>query len=393
MTKKKIRALLVLALLSLGLSSLSSCTSVPVVTVEGGSVAGVREGTVLVYKGVPFAAPPVGELRGKAPAPVIPWKGTLDCKRFAPAAIQAPFPKEAALYYREFYSAGDPPFSEDCLYLNVWTPASALKGGDHDLPVAVWIHGGSLDHGYSYEVEMDGKAWAERGVILVTIAYRLGEIGFPAPDRLLGFKDQIAALRWVKNNISAFGGDPSKVTVFGQSAGAISVKYILADPEGRSLVSGAILQSGGGISPMEISLPEGTRGEILRQSVEDGAFDGIPLMVGFTAQDPDLLGRSSTLELADALSAREGARVYVYGFYRNLPGEGEGEEDPGAFHSSELWYMFGTLARCWRPFSQADYLLSERMLEQWTSFARDADPGYPAYSGPQKHIEILDVPE
>ncbi len=381
------------ALLLLIASSCMNYNSSPVVKVEGGDIEGVREGKVLVFKGVPFAAPPVGELRGQDPSPAIPWKGVLDCKEFAPAAIQAPFPHEAALYYREFYSDGDPEFSEDCLYLNVWTPASALKKGRRDLPVAVWIHGGSLDHGYSYEKEMDGAAWAERDVILVTIAYRLGEIGFPSPDRLLGFKDQIAALRWVKNNISAFGGDPSKVTVFGQSAGAISVKYILADPEGRSLVSGAIFQSGGGVSPMGIGLPEGTRGEILLQSIADGAFDGIPVMAGFTAQDPDILGRGGTLELADALSARDGSRVYVYEFSRNLPGDDEGENDPGAFHSSELWYMFGTLPRCWRPFSKEDYRLSERMLDQWTSFVRDSDPGYPAYSGPGKHIEILDIPQ
>ena len=384
--------LTVLALFWLCLSSCSDGVS-PVVTVEGGAIRGIREGKVLVFKGVPFAAPPVGGLRGESPAPVVPWTGVRDCDRFAPAAIQAPFPHEAALYYREFYSDGDPEFSEDCLYLNVWTPATALKKGNQDLPVAVWIHGGSLDHGYSYEKEMDGVAWAERGVILVTIAYRLGEIGFPADGRRLGFEDQIAALKWVKNNISAFGGDPSKVTVFGQSAGAISVKYILADHVGRSLVSGAILQSGGGISPMGIGLPEGTRGEILQEAVADGAFDGIPVMVGFTAQDPDILGRGGSLELADALSERDGARVYVYGFCRNLPGEDEGEGDPGAFHSSELWYMFGTLQRCWRPFTKEDYLLSDRMLEQWTSFARNSDPGYPAYSGPQKHIEILDVQE
>mgnify|MGYP002852732098 CR=1 FL=1 len=381
------------ALMLLCLAACAACNNAPVVTVEGGAVRGVKEGKVLVYKGIPFAAPPVGALRGKDPSGVIPWKGVLNCNRFAPAAVQAPFPHYVVPYYREFYSDGDPEFSEDCLYLNVWTPACALKEGSCDLPVAVWIHGGSLDHGYSYEKEMDGAAWAQRGVVLVTIAYRLGEIGFPADGSLLGFKDQIAALRWVKSNIASFGGDPSRVTVFGQSAGAISVKYILADPEGRSLVKGAILQSGGGISPMDIGLPEGTRGEVLRQALEDGAFDGIPVMAGFTAQDPDILGRPATLEMADALSEREGARVYVYEFARNLPGESPSEEDPGAFHSAELWYMFGTLSRCWRPFTEEDYRLSDKMLDQWTSFVRDSHPGYPAYSGAQKHIEILDVRE
>ena len=368
----------------------------PVISTEGGRLQGVREGEdVLVYKGVPFAAPPVGELRGKPLQKVQPWEGILHADKFRAAAMQPPFPKDDPLYYREFYTQGDPEYSEDCMYLNIWAPAAVAGNSLAKAPVAVWIHGGAMSHGYSYEKEMDGAEWARRGVILVTIPYRLGEIGFGA-DGLLGLQDQVDALRWVRDNIPAFGGDPSNVTVFGQSAGAISVKYLLANPEAEPLFAKAIIQSGGGVNDMSVYpvLPKGTNGEdgYFVKAMERGSFDGKPIMIGYTAQDPGFLGAESTLEFADMKVAREGTSpLYVYDFARDLPGEAEGEMNFGAFHTAELWYTFGTLGRAWRPFTDEDYALSRRMLDCWTSFARNSNPGWEAYTQAGKHVEIFDI--
>lgn len=367
----------------------------PVLSVEGGRLQGIKKDNVLIYKGIPFAAPPVDELRGKPLQPVKPWDGLLVADKFRAAAMQPPFPKDDPLYYREFYTEGDPEYSEDCMYLNIWAPAEAAGKPEAKAPVAVWIHGGALSHGYSYEKEMDGEEWAKRGVILVTIPYRLGEIGF-GKDGHLGFQDQVAALRWVQKNIAAFGGDPSNVTVFGQSAGAISIKYLLTNPEAESLFAKAIIQSGGGVNDMSVYpiLPKGTNGEdgYFVKAMENGCFDGKPIMIGYTAQDPGFLGAQSTLEFADMRAARDAkAPLYIYDFARDLPGEVEGEINFGAFHTAELWYTFGTLGRAWRPFTDADYELSRRMLDCWTSFARSGDPGWKAYDSTDKHIEIFDV--
>lgn len=367
----------------------------PVLSVEGGRLQGVKDGDdVLVYKGVPFAAPPVGERKGKPLQPVQPWEGIKLADKFPAAAMQDSFPKDDPLYYREFYTEGDPEFSEDCMYLNVWAPASAVGKPETKAPVAVWIHGGALNHGYSFEKEMDGVEWAKRGVILVTIPYRLGDIGF-GKDGHLGFQDQVSALRWVQKNIEAFGGDPSNVTVFGQSAGAISVKYLFTNPEAKDLFAKGIIQSGGGVNDMSAFpvLPKGTNGEdgYFVKAVESGCFDSKPIMIGYTAQDPGFLGKESTVAFCDLVSPRTHSAVYTYEFARNLPGEKEGEIDFGAFHTAELWYTFGTLGRAWRPFTEADYELSRRMLDCWTSFARSGNPGWKAYDIVEKHIEVFDI--
>ena len=145
----------------------------PVLSVSGGQIQGLQTDTegVIVYRNVPYAAPPVGELRWKEPQPVVPWKGVRQCTEFGYACPQPPHGK-IGLYEKEFYFEGDPPFSEDCLYLNVWTPAAGKE--DAKLPVALGIHGGANIAGWGFEKEMDGEAWAERGVILITINYRLG---------------------------------------------------------------------------------------------------------------------------------------------------------------------------------------------------------------------------
>lgn len=366
----------------------------PILDVEGGKIQGVEENGVLVFKGVPFAAPPVGENKGKSPQPVVAWEGVRIADTFAPAAMQSPFSPEDPLYYKEFYAEGDPEFSEDCLYLNLWVPASSVGKPEAKTPVAVWIHGGAFNHGYSYEKEMDGTEWARRGVILVTIPYRLGELGFGA-DGPLGFEDQTAALRWVHENITAFGGDPDNVTLLGQSAGAMSVKQQFTIPEARPLFAKAIIQSGGGVNDMSQPpiLPVGTRGETLPGALKSGCFDGKPILIGWTAQDLFLVGKEPSLDFCEKLYARGNHQIYVYDFERNLPGEAEGEMDFGAFHSAELWYMFGTLDRAWRPFTEGDRDLSRRMLDAWTGFAKHSNPGWEAYTSENPHIHVFDVKE
>ena len=362
----------------------------PIVKTDGGKLIGAKEDGFIVYKGVPFAAPPAGELREKPLQPVQPWEGIKVADRFPAAAMQPKFSRDDILYYPEFYAEGDPVFSDDCMYLNIWTPAKR----EGKAPVAVWIHGGAFAHGYSFEKEMDGAAWARKGVILVTIPYRLGELGFGTPD-MLGFQDQLFALRWVHDNIAAFGGDPDNITILGQSAGAISVKYLLCNPDAQPLFAKAIIQSGGGLNVMDVPpiLPVGTRGEIFSQACEDGAFDTKPIMIGFTAQDPGFLGRPTTIDFCDKVSARGNKSIFAYEFARNLPGEKEGEYDFGAFHTAELWYTFATLGRAWRPFTEADYKLSERMVEAWTSFIRSSNPGWEAWNLATQHIEVFNVEE
>jgi para-nitrobenzyl esterase len=215
------------------------------VAVAGGRVQGTAADGVESFKGIPYATPPVGALRWTAPQPPASWNGTLDAKAFKPDCAQQPFPFDAAP------STGG--FSEDCLYLNVWRPA----GGGSKLPVMVWIHGGGFVNGGSSPAIYDGTKFAQKGVILVSLNYRLGRFGFfafPAltaenpkgPQANYGYMDQIAALKWVKANIAAFGGDPDNVTVFGESAGGGSVHMLLSSPLAAGLFNKAIIESGGG---------------------------------------------------------------------------------------------------------------------------------------------------
>ncbi|MEJ2507111.1 MAG: carboxylesterase family protein, partial [Ignavibacteriaceae bacterium] len=216
------------------LSVLISCSkqdSNPVLTIEGGQVIGVQTPTngIIAYKGIPFAAPPVSDLRWKEPQPVVPWEGVKVADKYGDAAEQVTWDPNS-FYGKEWRASGSVPFSEDCLYLNVWTPAAGKT--DKKLPVAMWIHGGGYREGFAFEPEMDGgEDWASRGVILVTVTYRLGVLGFFTHPLLsaesphdvsgnYGLLDQVAALKWIHNNIEQFGGDPNNITIFGQSAGA-----------------------------------------------------------------------------------------------------------------------------------------------------------------------------
>ncbi len=229
------------------LVGLASCASAPEIPAVAQAKAGAIEGRVIdgvnVYKGIPYAEAPVGDLRWKPPVPRPASAETLQAASFGPACIQ-PRPRAGSIY-------ANPParISEDCLYLNIWSPPDAK-----DAPVFVWIHGGSLTAGYSHERLYDGAKLAAEGVIVVSVNYRLGVLGYLAhpelsaesPDGIsgnYGVLDQIEALNWVQNNIAAFGGDPGNVTVAGESAGALSVLYLMTSPEARGLFQKAVLQS------------------------------------------------------------------------------------------------------------------------------------------------------
>lgn len=226
---------------------------------ESGWVEGLpaNNQAVSVFKGIPFAKPPVGSRRWRAPEPVDPWEGTLEAFRFSDICTQPRFASEGGntLAAKEFYVL-EFPMSEDCLSLNVWTPA---KSDQEKLPVAVYIHGGGYEAGYSYLNAYDGEGFAKNGVVMVTIPYRLNFFGFLSHPELAtenpegstgnyGTMDQIAAIQWVRKNISAFGGDPECITIFGQSAGASSVQNLCASPLTKGFFKRAIMQSGGGLS-------------------------------------------------------------------------------------------------------------------------------------------------
>jgi para-nitrobenzyl esterase len=221
------------------------------ITVEGGKISGVKspDGNVVAYKGIPFAAPPVGNLRWKAPQPVIPWAGVKKCDAFGPSPMQAK-PVPFMVYTSEFLIP-QKPISEDCLYLNVWT--DARKGAKR--PVLLWIYGGGFSSGGTGVPIYDGEAMAKKGVIFVSANYRVGVFGFLAHPGLTkespnhasgnyGLMDQIAALKWIKKNIAAFGGDPDNVTIDGQSAGSMSVNALVASPVAHGLFNKAIAESG-----------------------------------------------------------------------------------------------------------------------------------------------------
>jgi para-nitrobenzyl esterase len=231
-------------------------TAAPQVRIANGLLQGTRETSgIRSFKGIPFAQPPVGDLRWKEPQPAINWKGVRMADRFGNNPMQKPIYGDMG-----FRSAG---MSEDCLYLNVWTPAKSAK---EKLPVLVYFYGGGLAAGDGSEPRYDGESMAKKGIVTLTVNYRLGVFGFFAHPELTkesahhsssnyGYLDQNAALRWVQRNIAAFGGDPKRVTIAGESAGSISVSVHMVSPLSKNLIAGAIGESGAAIKPTLFPIP------------------------------------------------------------------------------------------------------------------------------------------
>tara|TARA_R110001606_G_scaffold74168_12_gene171778 strand:- start:3092 stop:4756 length:1665 start_codon:yes stop_codon:yes gene_type:complete len=243
MTGKLMRLVAMMFLLALASSAKAEHHGRPEAQVAQGQLSGVSEGEINVFKGIAYALPPVGERRWRPPATPAPWQGIFDASTFGASCIQPPYPANS-VYFEELA-----PTSEDCLTLNIWAPKNAK-----DVPVIVWIHGGALQRGSSASPMYDGREYAKRGIVFVSINYRLGVFGWLAHPGLsaespegisgnYGLLDQIAALTWVKDNIGAFGGDTQTVTIMGESAGALSVTYLLSSPPAHGLFTKAIIQS------------------------------------------------------------------------------------------------------------------------------------------------------
>lgn len=225
--------------------------SLSTVKTEAGLVSGTVNNGISIFKGVPFAQPPIGDLRWNEPLPPKPWSGILACTKFSASPYQSD-PKPFRMWTQEFIAPPEP-LSEDCLYLNIWTPT---KTGKEKLPVLVWIYGGGFVSGSAACPIYDGEALAKEGIVYVSVNYRVGVFGFMAHPDLsaessskgsgnYGLMDQLAALKWVQKNITAFGGNPDRVTIAGQSAGSMAVQALVASPLGKDLFQGVIAQSGG----------------------------------------------------------------------------------------------------------------------------------------------------
>ena len=447
------------------------------VKTENGWVRGIEaaDPRITAFKGVPFAAPPVGKNRWRAPQPCENWAGIRDCSRFAPISMQWIPGLGDDIYCREWHVDPDIPMSEDCLYLNIWTNA---KKADEKMPVLVWFFGGGLQCGYPAEMEFDGERIARRGIVVVTVNYRVGALGFlthpeiteEAPDAPANFGnlDQQAGLRWVQRNIAAFGGDPAKVTIAGQSAGGGSVMSQLACPDNKGLFRNTVVMSAMIFDPYmrrEIGRPEllkdaekkgedffaflgvqtlkearGMDAVKLQRSYEKYMESHVPFFTvqddRFCIGDPIALYRAgkcvdtvmmagntggeflNTIDAADEAGLKEeaerlfgdkadtflaiqesrqkteglgyaaasgiectvkgtlsdiaksGRKGYVYCFDPDIPGW----DEPGTFHSSDLWFWFETLAKCWRPFVGRHYDLARQMCDYFCNFIKTGNP-------------------
>ena len=309
------------------LAPMAHAATGPVVNAPAGAVRGVTTDGIDSFRNLPFAGPPTGQNRWKPPTPAPTWTGIRDATAFGPACIQPP------ALPGSIYSEDLKAFSEDCLSLNIWKPATAEKA-----PVVVWIHGGSLVSGSARSGLYDGALLAKRGVMVVSINYRLGVLGYLAhpdlsaesPDGVsgnYGLLDQIAALEWVRRNIAAFGGDPDNVTVAGESAGGLSILYLMTSPAARGLFHKAIIQSAYMISTP--SLKEARHGELAAETIGTNLESkiGVKGLVRLRAMDPTDLtwkavlagyppfgnidGKVLPKQIVDAFDAGEQARVPV----------------------------------------------------------------------------------
>ena len=270
---------------------------------------------LLVFRGVPYAQPPVGDARWRPPAPVEPWDGVRPAQAFAPACWQRPND------LLSLYARGDLDRSEDCLHLNVWTPAADAAAA---LPVMVWYHGGGYNAGAGSPRIFDGAALARRGVVLVTLNYRLGPFGFLAHPALTaesprassgnyGLLDQIAALEWVRDNAAAFGGDPGNVTIFGQSAGSWTVCYLMASPLAKGLFHKAIGQSGGCFEGERPHLADATGEPGAEQSAHDAGLAAAAAL-GVEGEGPEAAAALRALAPETVLDETLGSGAVIDGW-------------------------------------------------------------------------------
>jgi para-nitrobenzyl esterase len=437
------------------------------VRVEQGQLSGVpgSDPSVRVFKGIPFAAPPVGNLRWRAPKPAADWPGVRKADQFSATCMQTPYP-EGSLYRSE-----PQPVSEDCLYLNIWT---AAKSPSDKRPVMVWIHGGAFTRGSGSTKTYDGENFAKKGVVLVTINYRLGIFGFFAHPELTqesehhssgdyGILDEVAALQWVQKNIAAFGGDPRRATIFGESAGSWAVNVLVASPLTKGLFQRAIGESGGNFATMtkladleKSGARAGSIQDLRAKSADDvlkvtgqfsvnvdgwllptdvmtiyekGQQNDVPVLIGsnadegtafmppkvtltsfeanakqnfganaekflkiYPATSDEEAWKASAAFMRDrtfGLQMRTWARLqtktgkshaYLYYFSRVPPGPRSAHY--GAYHASEISYVFGTGDIVRRSWPDPDHKLSETMSSYWVNFATTGNPngkGLPAW--------------
>ena len=406
---------------------------------ENGLVRGLPavDNRITSFKGIPFAAPPVGKNRWRAPQPAEDWEGIRDAFEFGPIGIQDTPGLGTDIYCREWHVDPEIPMSEDCLYLNVWTPA---KKTDEKLPVLLWFFGGGLQWGYPSEMEFDSERLARRGIVVVSVNYRLASLGFlchpeitkenPDAPANFGHLDQQAGLFWVYRNIANFGGDPEKITIAGQSAGGGSVLAQLQNPKNFDVLHGACIFSGiikmsDPKFPIRINtkLDEAEkRGEdffkflgvntldearaldaiYIRDKYAEYAKDHIRFM---TIQDDKFIF-GDTLDLFEQ-GKRANVPVFAGHTYdefgnkfthmmengvkeaflmneKTLPGidnyyyvfdvDIPGKDFPGTFHSVDLWFFFETLAKCSRPFVGRHYDVARQMANYWVNFIKTGDP-------------------
>lgn len=370
---------------------------------------------VVAYKGIRYATAE----RWAYPELTDKWEDTYDATQYGSCSFQprAFYNEEEnpgkIFYYNEFRKGETYTYDEDCLFLNIWTPEDADESSK--LPVLVYIHGGGFTGGCGHEKHFDGPVWAKKGVVAVTINYRLGPMGFLCLPELeaeaghtgnYGLYDQIAAIEWVKKNISAFGGDGEKITIMGQSAGAMSVQHLCQSELTEGLFRSAVMSSGVGMGSFMASTPEksgvfwkevmvksgaetldefrklppeelfklwkGTKGSVMASTpVVDGLLikkgarpRKMPYMVGSTSHD---MAPAVLYKMTQKWAKNNGA--YMWLFSRMLPGD-----DKGAWHSSDLWYWFGTLDNCWRPMEGRDYSLSDAMSTCLCNFVKNGKP-------------------
>ncbi|HEY6922225.1 MAG TPA: carboxylesterase family protein [Steroidobacteraceae bacterium] len=388
--------------------------------VQGGVLVGAIDGGVQVFKGIPYAAPPVGALRFALPQPVVPWRGERAATAFGASCMQ-----RAPLRNVVPESSGAQ-ISEDCLTLNVWAPQTATKA-----PVMVWIHGGGNENGSSAVKYYDGAAFARDGIVLVSLNYRLGKLGFEPHngEANFGLWDQVAALQWVKTNIASFGGDPANVTVFGESAGGEDTLALMTAAAARDLFQKAIVESGGGgwvpnprIAQLESADHVGewgvvADGHLLKESLLSAFAGGraahIPLIIGTNSEEGSLLGLDAhsdavfpKLSASDRamLKAAYGSQaaededfarlVFRDGYFaseaRWIAAKVSAEGSPaylyrfnyvlsvlqrrraGAFHGSEIPFVFNRMPEI--PLSADDLRVEQALHGCWVAFARTGKP-------------------